>query len=323
MRDCDAWFVFRRRRRFRGVRAMRIHQYGDASAIRDDDIARQAPGPGDVLIQVAATSFNPSDIGLRRGLLRSVFALDMPHTLGGDVAGTVVEVGDGVHTFAVGDPVIGRVDGAAAEYVTAAADTLVAAPSTIPLAHAAAIPIAGVTAWQAVFEHANIAAGQRVLVNGAGGGVGGFAVQLAKYAGAHVIATASPRSTDMVRQHGADEIVDYTAVPLADALDEPVDAILNLVPISARQALTLLALIRPGGVLVSATISIKAPAESAVTAAHFVARNDTGHLAALAKLIDAGTVRVDIAASRPLADLASVHRDAESGRTRGKIILIP
>jgi NADPH:quinone reductase-like Zn-dependent oxidoreductase len=305
------------------MRAMRIHRYGDASVIRDDDIPRPAPGPGEVLIRVAATSFNPSDIGLRRGLLRSVFAPDLPYTLGGDVAGTVVEIGDGVHTFAVGDPVIGRVTGAAAEYVTAAADTLVAAPSSIPLPHAAAIPIAGLTAWQAVFEHANIAAGHRVLVNGAGGGVGGFTVQLAKHAGVHVIATASPRSTDMVRQHGADQIVDYTAVPLADALDEPVDAILNLVPISARQAQKLLALVRPGGVVVSVTVPIKAPAGSPVTAVHFVAANDTSHLTALVGLIDTGTVRVDIAGSRPLTDLATVHRDAESGRTRGKIILIP
>ena len=146
---------------------MRIHRYGDASVIRDDDIPQPAPGPGEVLVRVAATSFNPSDVGLRRGLLRSVFALDLPHTLGGDVAGTVVELGGGVRTLAVGDAVIGRVDGTAAEYVTADAGTLAAAPGTIPLAHAAAIPIAGLTAWQAVFEHANVAPGQRVLVNGA------------------------------------------------------------------------------------------------------------------------------------------------------------
>ncbi|MEV2242539.1 NADP-dependent oxidoreductase [Micromonospora sp. NPDC049891] len=302
---------------------MRIHRYGDASVIRDDDIPRPTPGLGEVLIEVAATSFNPSDTGLRRGLLRSVFPLDLPHTLGGDVAGRVVEVGENVDSFAVGDPVIGQVDGAAAEYVTAPADVLVAAPGAIPLAHAAAIPIAGVTAWQAVFEHARIGAGQRVLVNGAGGGVGGFAVQLAKHAGAYVVATASPRSTDKVRRHGADEIVDYTATPLTDAIDEPVDAILNLVPLTTRQAGTLLPLIRPGGVVVSVTIPIKAPAGSPVNAVHFVARNDTSHLAALVKLIDAGTVRVDIAATRHLTDLASVHREAESGRTRGKIILVP
>ncbi|GIJ30016.1 NADPH:quinone reductase [Micromonospora qiuiae] len=305
------------------MKAMQIHRYGDASVIRQEDIPRPAPGRGEVLIQVAATSFNPSDIGLRRGLLRAIFPLDLPYTLGGEVAGTVVEVGDAVHTLAVGDRVIGRGGGAAAEYVTAAADTLVAAPTTIPLAHAAAIPIAGVTAWQAVFEQARITPGQRVLVNGAGGGVGGFAVQLAKHAGAHVVATASPRSTDAVRQFGADQIIDYTTTPFADALDEPVDAVLNLVVVSARQAATLVQLVRPGGVVVSATVPVKAPTASPVTAAHFVARNDTSDLAALVRLVDAGVVRVDITASRPLTDLASVHRDAESGRTRGKIILVP
>ncbi len=288
-------------------------------------MSRPVPGRGDVLIQVAATSFNPSDVGLRRGLLRSVVPLDLPYTLGGDVAGTIVEVGDSVHTFAVGDRVIGRLDtgGAAAEYVTAAADTVVTAPTAVPLPYAAAIPIAGVTAWQAVFEHAGVKAGQRVLVNGAGGGVGGFAVQLAKHAGAHVIATASRRSADVVRQLGADEIVDYRVTLLGEALDGPVDVILNFVVVSVRQAATLMSLVRPGGIVVSATVALQAPTGSAVTAVRFVARNDTSHLAALVKLVDAGAVRLDIAASRPLADLASVHREAESGHLRGKTILVP
>ncbi|MET8091949.1 NADP-dependent oxidoreductase [Micromonospora sp. NPDC005220] len=307
------------------MRAMRMNRYGAASVIREEAVPRPAPDRGDVLIQVAATSFNPSDVGLRRGLLRAVLPLELPYTLGGDVAGTIVEVGDDVHTLAVGDRVIGRVDtgGAAAEFVTAAADTLVVAPTAVPLTHAAAIPIAGLTAWQAVYEHACITSGQRVLVNGAGGGVGGFAVQLAKHAGAHVIATASTRSADVVRQLGADETIDYTAAPLGDALDGPVDVILNLVDLAGRPAAALMSLVRPGGVVVSATVALTAPAGSSVTAVSFVARNDTGHLASLVKLVDAGAVRVDIAASRPLADLASVHLDAESGRVRGKTILIP
>lgn len=307
------------------MRAIRIHTYGDASVIREEDVPRPVPSRGDVLIKVAATSFNPSDVGLRRGLLRSVFPLDLPYTLGGEVAGTIVELGDRVDTVAVGDRVIGRLDtgGAAAEYVTAAADTVVAAPTAVPLPHAAALPIAGVTAWQAVFEHAGITTGQRVLVNGAGGGVGGFAVQLAKHAGAHVIATASPRSSEAVRQLGADQIVDYTALPLAAALDGPVDVILNFVVVGAQHAATLMSLVRPGGVVVSGTVALRATAGSPVTAVRFVARNDTSHLAALVKLVGAEAVRVDIAASRPLADLASVHRDAESGRIRGKTILVP
>ncbi|GIH79891.1 NADPH:quinone reductase [Planobispora longispora] len=302
---------------------MRIHRYGDASVIRQDDVPRPAPGDGQVLVRVAATSFNPSEIGMRRGWLRSVFPLDLPYTLGGDVAGVVAEVGAGVSAFAAGDRVVGRLDGgAAAEYVTAAADLLVAAPATIPLAHAAALPIAGVTAWQAVFEHADVGPGQRVLVNGSGT-VGRFAIQLLGRLGAHVIATAGPRGAETVRRLGADRIVDYTAAPLADALDEPVDVLFNFAAVTPSQAAELVPLIRPGGVLVSATVEVEQLAGPHLTAVRFVVRNDTGHLAALVKLVDAGAVRVDVAESRPLAELPSVHRDAETGRLPGKTLLIP
>ncbi|WJK39970.1 NADP-dependent oxidoreductase [Solwaraspora sp. WMMA2056] len=304
---------------------MRIHRYGDPSVICDDDIPRPVPGAGEVLIRVAATSFNPSDIGLRRGLLRSIFPLDLPYTLGGEVSGTVTEVGADVRDVAVGDQVVGRLDGggAAADHGVAPVGTLVAAPASIPLAHAAALPIAGLTAWQAVFEHADVAAGQRVLVVGAGGGVGGFAVQLARHAGAYVIATASPRSAGAVRRLGADQVVDYLTTSLADAVDEPVDVILNLVVADAAQNAALLPLARPGGVVVSVTVPVTAPAGAAVTAKHFVARNDTGQLAALVRLVDTGAVTVDISASYPLTDLAEVHRIAEAGGNRGKIILTP
>ncbi len=304
---------------------MRMHRYGDPSEIRADDIPRPAPGPGQILIRVAATSFNPSDAGLRRGLLRDVFPLDLPHTLGGEVAGTVVEIGAGVTTFAVGDRVVGRLDtgGAAAEYVVAAADTLVAAPAAVPLAHAAALPIAGLTAWQAVYEHAAVEPGRRVLVVGAGGGVGGFAVQLARHAGAYVIATASPRSAAAVRAQGAHQLIDYTATPVTTALDGPVDVLLLLVPLDAGEAAELVRLVRPGGVAGSATGPIEAPAGVDVATRHFVARNDLGDLAALVRLVDAGVVRVDVSAARPLTDLPAAHREAEAGRTRGKIVLIP
>lgn len=301
-----------------------MHEYGDASVLRHEDVPRPVPGPDEVLIHVAATSFNPSEIGLRSGLLRSAFPLNLPHTLGWDVAGTVVQVGDHVRTLTAGEQVIGLLDsGAAAEYAAAAADTLVAAPTSIPLAHAAAIPVAGLTAWQAVFEHARITPGQRVLINGAGGGVGGFAVQLAKHAGAHVIATASPRSTAAVRHLGADQIIDYTAAPIGDGLDGPVDTVLNLAAISPQHTATLVGLVRPGGVLLSITTPVSPPAGVPMRAMHFVARNDTSQLAALVKLVDAGTVRIDVAATRPLADLPAVHRDAESNHTRGKIIIVP
>jgi len=300
------------------MRAMRIHRYGEAAVIREEEVPRPVPGTGEVLIRVAATAFNPSDIGVRRGLLHGLLGLELPLTLGEEVSGTVVEVGDDVVTPAVGDRVIGRTPGAAAEFVAAPAGLFVAAPTAVPLTHAAAIPVAGLTAWQAVFEHARLAPGQRVLINGAGGGVGGFAVQLAKHAGATVIATAGPRSADAVRELGADQLIDYTTTPaLAAAVDSPVDAVLHLV---AGPPATLIPLLRPDGVLVSVTEPLTAPGVKAV---HFVARNDPGDLAALVKLVDAGTVRVDISATRPLADLAAIHREAEAGQTRGKIILLP
>ncbi|BCY10579.1 hypothetical protein L3i22_056670 [Actinoplanes sp. L3-i22] len=223
----------------------------------------------------------------------------LPFTLCGDVSGTVTTTGDRV---------IGRIVAAAADYVVAPAADLVAAPATIPLAHAAAIPIAGLTAWQAVFDHAKLAPGMRVLINGAGGGVGGFAVQLARHAGAHVTATASARSAAAVRAQGADEVVDYSTTPLPAG---PFDAVLNLVHLEPERAGTLVAL---GGVLVSITLPV---------GLHFVARNDPGQLAELVALIDAGIVRVDVAAVRPLTELPAVHRDAEAGRLRGKTVLIP
>ena len=293
------------------MRAMRIHRYGDAAVIQSDDVPTPAPGPGEVLVHVAATSFNPSDIGVRRGLLRDVLPIDLPYTLGGDVSGTVAATGPDVTAPAVGDRVFGRVPAAAADYVVAPAGLLATAPESIPLAHAAAVPIAGLTAWQAVFEHARLTPGDRVLINGAGGGVGGFAVQLAKHAGAYVIATASARSAGAVREQGADEIIDYTADPVTCP---PVDAILNLADLRPEQAADLRSLLRPDGVLVSITVPV---------GVHFVARNDPAQLTALAALIDAGVVRVDIAGARPLTDLPAVHRAAEAGHLRGKTILLP
>ncbi|GIF21601.1 NADPH:quinone reductase-like Zn-dependent oxidoreductase [Actinoplanes tereljensis] len=271
------------------MRAMRIHRYGDASEIREEDVPRPVPGPGEVLVRVEATSFNPSDLGLRRGLLRDVFPIDLPVTLGGEVAGTVVETGERV---------IGRAFGAAAEYVAVPARSLVAAPTAVPLAHAAVLPIAGVTAWQAVFEHAKITAGRRVLINGATGAVGQIAVQLARHAGAHVIAPA--------RRPGADlsEVVDQVGAP--------VDAILHLAPVAAGGVVSLL---RPGGVLVSITERVPVPG------VHFVTRDDAGDLGGLVALVDAGVVQLDVL-TRPLADLALVHREAEAGLLRGKTVLV-
>ncbi|MFD6877850.1 MULTISPECIES: NADP-dependent oxidoreductase [unclassified Streptomyces] len=307
------------------MKTARIHEYGDTSVIRHDDVARPRPSSGEVLVQVAATSFNPTESALRAGLLHAFLPVDLPYTLGWDVAGTVVEIGPGTEGLAVGDRVIGRLDGggAAAEYVRAPAALLVPAPESVPLAHAAALPVAGLTAWQAVFEHGKVAARRRVLVNGAGGGVGGFVTQLAKHAGAEVIATAGPRSTEAVRRQGADRLIDYTAGPVGDALGSPVDTLLNLVPLSPPEAAALASLVRPGGRIVSIATPIEPAVGTGVSARHLVARNDVTHLAALVELVDAAALSIDVSESRPLADLADVHHLSESGRIRGKVLIIP
>jgi NADPH:quinone reductase-like Zn-dependent oxidoreductase len=306
------------------MKTARIHAFGDASVIRYDDVPRPRPALGEVLVRVAATSFNPTEVPLRAGLLQAFLPVDLPHTLGWDVAGTVAEIGPETEGFAVGDRIVGRLEGAAAaEYVSAPGALLVPAPTTIPLTHAAALPVAGLTAWQAVFEHGKVTVGQRVLVNGAGGGVGGFVTQLVKNAGAEVIATASARSTRAVRRHGADHVIDYTATPVAAALDRPVDALLNLIPLSPHDAAALASVVRPGGRIVSIATPVEPPAETGVTAMHMVARNDVAHLAALVELVDTGKVTLDISASHPLADVADVHRLSEAGRIRGKVLIIP
>jgi NADPH:quinone reductase-like Zn-dependent oxidoreductase len=285
------------------VKAARIHQHGDPTVIRIEDVPLPEPGPGEVLVKVAATSFNPTELALRSGALRSLFAIDLPYTLGWDLAGTVI---------GTGEPVVGWLDGgAAAEFAAAPLARLVAAPTSIPLPAAAAIPLAGLTAWQAVVP--NVSAGQRVLINGAGGGIGGYAVQLAKHVGAHVIATASPRSTDAVRRYGADEIIDYTK---GFSLTEPVDVMIHLVGTPPSWT----APVRHGGTIISAAAPVPAP--PGVTSSHMVVEYDTAQLADLVKLVDAGTVLVE-AASYPFEAMAEIHRLSEAGQVRGKITMAP
>lgn len=306
------------------MKSARIHEYGDTSAIRLDTVPRPQPGPAEVLIRVSATSFNPTETALRLGLLQTFLPLELPYALGWDVAGTVCESGSGVPEFSVGDRVVGRLDGgAASDFVRAPAALLTAAPAAIALTDAAALPVAGLTAWQAVFEHGKVEAGQRVLINGAGGGAGGFATQLAAHAGAEVIATASPRSAATVRRHGAHQVIDYTATAVNSVLEERVDVLLNLVPLSQAEVASTGSVVRPGGRIVSIATPIEVPADAGVTSIHMVARNDVTQLTELVRLVDAGVVTVDISEARPLAELPAVHRLSEAGRIRGKVVLIP
>ncbi|MFJ9908970.1 NADP-dependent oxidoreductase [Streptomyces sp. NPDC101152] len=310
------------------MKAVRFHEYGDPSVLRLEDVEVPVPGVGEVRIRVAATSFNSVDGNIRGGFMQGPIPVVLPHTPGIDVAGTVDVLGEGVEGLAVGERVVGFLPmdkpGAAAEYVLAPAAVLTAAPTSIPLADAAALPLVGLTAWQALFDHAKLRAGQRVLINGAGGAVGGHAVQHAKNAGAHVIATASPRSREQVKAAGADEVIDHTTTSLSDAVSEPVDVVLNLAPIAPAQLAALPALIRPGGVLVNTTVWMPAPSdeERDVRGIDLFVNSDAAQLAQLVALVDSGQLRVDVAERVPLADLPGLHARAADGAVHGKAVIV-
>ncbi|WP_214402672.1 NADP-dependent oxidoreductase [Pseudonocardia lacus] len=310
------------------MKALRFHEYGDPDVLRYEDVDQPVPAAGEVRIRVAATSFNAVDATIRGGFMQGPLPVALPHTPGLDVAGTVDALGEGVTGVEVGAPVIGFLsmtgDGAAAEYVVAPAEALAPAPSAIPLADAAALPVVGLTAWQALFEHAGLAAGQRVLVNGAGGAVGGYAVQLAKRADAHVIATAGPRSVERVRKAGADEVIDHTTTAVVDAVTEPVDVLLNLAPVDPAELAALVAVVRPGGVIVNTTVWMPAPSDEdrGVRGIDLFVRSDAEQLSRLVALIDRGELSVEVARRVPLAELPAIHAEAAAGSLSGKVVVL-
>ena len=310
------------------MKAVRYHSYGDSSVLVYENADRPVAGPGQVVVKVAGAAFNPLDVGIRGGFVQQVFPVAFPHIPNYDVSGVISEVGEGVSGWGAGDAVVAflpvTAPGAAAEYAAVPAGALTAAPRTVPLADAAALPSAGLTAWQSLFEHAGLQAGQSILINGAGGAVGGYAIQLASQAGATVIATASARSADRVRSHGADRIIDYTATPLPQAAaGQRFDVVLDLVRSSPEEAALLAALAADGGVFVSTTFPDLGDPGRGVRVVPVSARSDAAQLAGLVARVDAGDLKIDVAERRPLTDLPAIHDQSVAGELPGKTILIP
>jgi NADPH:quinone reductase-like Zn-dependent oxidoreductase len=310
------------------MKAMRYHSYGDSDVLVYEDADRPVAGAGQVVVRVAGSAFNPVDVAIRAGFLQQEFPLALPHVPNLDVAGVITEVGDGVSGWRAGDAVVAflpmTAPGAAAEYVAVPAEALAAAPRSVELPDAAALPSSALTARQSLFEHAGLKAGQSVLINGAGGAVGGYAVQLAKQAGATVIATGSARSLVRLRSYQADQIIDYTATPLPQAVaGQRFDVVLNLVRTSPEETAQLTALVADGGAFVSTTTPGPEDAGRGVRSVQVFARSDAAQLADLAARVDAGDLKIGVAERRPLTDLPAVHDEAVAGRLAGKTVLIP
>ena len=297
------------------MRAVLMRETGGPDVLRIEDVERPEPGKGEVRIRVRAASVNAIDWKYRRGLVDK----QLPAVLGNDVSGTVEA--SRAERFAEGDEVFGIVtSGGYAEFAIAPAATLAKKPGDVSHEQAAAIPVAGLTAWQALFDRGGLESGQTALIAGAAGGVGHFAVQFAKHAGARAIGTGSSRNRDFVLGLGADEYVDYTQQDVAEAASA-VDVAFDTVGGETTQSL--LPTLREGGVLV--TIAGAPPEEAArernVRAKLLVMSPDSDQLARIAELVAVGDVRVELAEVLPLTDAGRAHELSESGHTRGKIIL--
>ncbi|MCZ2850519.1 NADP-dependent oxidoreductase [Modestobacter sp. VKM Ac-2978] len=315
------------------MKAVRFHEVGGPEVLRYEDVEQPVPGAGEVRVRVAASAFSAADAGMRGGFLP--IPIQLPHVPGYDVSGTVDALGDGVGGttgeggLQVGDAVIGFLpmerDGGAAEYVIAPAEALVPAPVKVPLPDAAGLPSVALTAWQALFDLGELTAGQRVLVNGAGGVVGKYAVALAKRAGVHVVATASPRSSAAVHAAGADQVIDHTTTDLLDAVEEQVDVLVNLAPIDPDRFTALVALVRDGGKVVSTTAFMATPGDESrrVSAATVFVLPNRDRLTELVSLVDSGDLQVEVTRRIPLTELPALHAEAAAGPIEGKVVVEP
>jgi NADPH:quinone reductase-like Zn-dependent oxidoreductase len=297
------------------MRAVVVHETGGPEVLHYEEAEPPEPGADEVLIRVRAASVNPTDWKARRGVREQ----PLPAVLGHDASGTVeVSRSD---AFAEGDDVFGiTTSGAYAELATASAGAIARKPAALSHEQAAALPVAGMTAWQALFDRGGLESGQTALIAGAAGGVGHLGVQFATVAGARAIGTGSTRNRDFVLGLGADEYVDYTRREPADLVQ---DADVALDTVGGDVTTSLVATLRPGGILV--TIASAPPEDAArergVRAELAIQHPDSDQLARIGDLVASGEVRVELAEVLPIAEVARAHELSETGHTRGKLVL--
>jgi NADPH:quinone reductase-like Zn-dependent oxidoreductase len=313
------------------MRAISQDEFGGPEVLHEVDVARPGPLPTEVLVRVVAAGLNPVDTKTRAGGGMAGVLGEPPFILGWDVSGVVEEIGFGVHTLKVGDEVYGmpwfpRQAGGFAEYVTAPSRQFALKPSTVDHDKAAAVPLAALTAWQVLHDAAHVQPGQRVLVHAAAGGVGHFAVQFAKAAGATVIGTARAAKHEWLRKIGADEVIDYTTTRFENEVSD-IDLVVDLIGDSVDNNSTRsLETLRAGGKLVAVPSGaspeiVSLAAARGFTAMPFLVEPDGPALARIAALIDAGQVDVEVEQVFPIAETAAAHRRLETGRTQGKLVV--
>jgi len=307
------------------MKAVRIHQYGGPEVLSLEDVQRPTPGPDELLIKVRAASVNPADWKIRQGYLQQFFPLSLPATLGGDFSGTVEATGSGVTRFKRGDEVYASHEdlnkgGAYAEYTLANESEVAFKPKSVDHVHAAAIPSAGQTAWQALFDTAKLGAGQKVLIHAAAGGVGVFAVQFAKAKGAYVIGTASGKNKAFLCELGVDEAIDYEKTRFEDVVHD-VDVVLDTIGGEVQERSW--KVLKKGGILISVVSPPNAEqaAKYGVRAVFFLMHRGSADLVEIARLVDSGQVKTVVDTVLPLAEVRRAHELSAHGHGRGKIVL--
>jgi NADPH:quinone reductase-like Zn-dependent oxidoreductase len=304
------------------MKAVRIHSFGSADVLQLDEIPKPAAGQGQVLIKVRAASVNPIDCKMRSGEFKPV-GMTMPLTLGRDISGVIENVGPGVPGMRIGDEVYALLDrdhGGYAEFVVTKYEGVAPKPARIDHIHAAAVPLAATTAWQGLFDHGKLQPGERVLIHGAAGGVGHFAVQFAKNRGAFVVVTARAEDRELLQKLGADEVIDYKSEKFEERAHD-IDLVLDLVAGETQQRSW--KSIKKGGRLVS-TMQPPSKEEAARHNAKgeaFLTEPNRYELAQIGRLIDDGKVQVFVERILPLDEVRRAHQHLEYEHVRGKVVL--
>jgi NADPH:quinone reductase-like Zn-dependent oxidoreductase len=304
--------------------AWRVHEFGPPEVMKFERVPWPEPGRNEVLVKVEAACVGPWDGWIRAG--KSALPQPLPLTLGSDLSGVIVATGSGVSGLRVGDQVYGVTNpqflGAYAEYALASAAMVLNKPASLTHVEAASVPVVSVTAWQALFDHAQLKPGQTVVIHGAAGNVGSYAVQLARRAGVQTIATAATDDISFVRDFGANTVIDYRTEQFEEHV-RGADAVIDLVGGETQNRS--FQVLRRGGKLISA---VSRPDQHlaerhGVEAAFFLVRVTSPYLAEIARLVDGGKLKINVGAVLPLADAREAHFLLERVRPqpKGKIVL--
>lgn len=306
-------------KKLRGMKAIQIREYGDESVLRYTDVDKPKPQTDEILVKIHAASVNSVDWKIRDGK----YSMELPLILGADFAGVVEDTGEDIKKFKPKDAVYGKILlGCYAEYVIVKENELSRKPHNLDFIQAASIPMGALTAWQAIFDAANLQKGDKILIHAASGGVGSMAVQLAKAKGAHVIGTASARNREFVQKLGADEFIDYTSKNFEDVVSDA-DVVFDTVggDTLARSYKAL----KKGGFLVTIVEkpSQELAKEHGVEARHIASQPNPDQLGKITELVEKGKIRTHIERIFPLSEAAEAHKLSKQGHTRGKMVLVP